>query len=126
MSKVTLRRFGHIERMEKEEFVKKMYLSNVEGSSRRGRSLRRWEDRVKEYMSERGVRGNGLEQGRRECMDRERLPGGTGGRRGRDLQGMGRERREEKVGTVEGRREEGWTEERRAASREGWGDRGKE
>ncbi len=30
------------------------------------------EDRVKEYMSERGVRGNGLEWARKECMDRER------------------------------------------------------
>ncbi len=27
---------------------------------------------VKEYMRERGVRGNGLERARRECMDRER------------------------------------------------------
>ncbi len=30
------------------------------------------EDRVKEYVSERGVRGNGLEWARRDCMDRER------------------------------------------------------
>ncbi len=43
-----------------------MYLSNVEGSSRRGRPLGRWEDRVKEYLSERRVMGNGLEQARRE------------------------------------------------------------
>ncbi len=35
-------------------------------------SLGRWEHRVKEYVSERGVRGNGLEQARRECTDRER------------------------------------------------------
>ncbi len=27
---------------------------------------------MKEYVSERGVRGNGLEWARRECMDRER------------------------------------------------------
>ncbi len=46
--------------------------SGVEGPSRRGRSFGRWEDRVKEYMSERGVRENGLEWARRECMDRER------------------------------------------------------
>ncbi len=32
-----------------------MYLSSVEGSSRRGRPLGEWEDRVKEYLSERGV-----------------------------------------------------------------------
>ncbi len=34
--------------------------------------LGRWEDRVKEYVNERGVRGNGLEWARKECMDRER------------------------------------------------------
>ncbi len=45
----TLRWFGHIERMGNEEFVKKVYLSSVEGPNRRGRPLARWEDRVKEY-----------------------------------------------------------------------------
>ncbi len=49
-----------------------MYRSSVEGPNRRGRPLGRWEDRVKEYVSERGVRGNGLEWAKRECMDRER------------------------------------------------------
>ncbi len=49
-----------------------MYLGSVEGTNRRGRPLGRWEDRVKEYVSERGVRGNGLEWARRECMNRER------------------------------------------------------
>ncbi len=47
-------------------------LSSVEGINRRGRPLGRWEDKVKEYMSERGVRGNRLERARRECMDREK------------------------------------------------------
>ncbi len=69
----TLRWFGHIERMGNEDFVKKVYMSSVEGTNRRGRPLVRWKDRVKEYVSERGVRGNGLEWARRECMDRERL-----------------------------------------------------
>ncbi len=32
-----------------------MYLSSVESTNRRGRLLGRWEDRVKEYVSERGV-----------------------------------------------------------------------
>ncbi len=63
----TLRWFGHIERMENEEFVK-VYLSSVEGMSRRGRPLGRWEDKVKEYVSERGVRGNGLEWARRGVL----------------------------------------------------------
>ncbi len=68
----TLRWFGHIERMENEEFVKKVHLSSVVGPNRRGRPLGRWDDRVKEDVSEKGVRGNGLEWERKECMDRER------------------------------------------------------
>ncbi len=68
----TLRWFGHIERMENEEFVKKMYLSSAEGTNRRGRPLGRWDDRVKETVSEREVKGNRLEWARREGMDRER------------------------------------------------------
>ncbi len=57
----TLRGFGHIERMGNEEFVKKVYMSSAEGTNRRGRPPVRWKDRVKEYVRERGVRGNGLE-----------------------------------------------------------------
>ncbi len=33
-----------IERMENEEFVKKVYRSSVEGPNRRGRPLGRWEE----------------------------------------------------------------------------------
>ncbi len=58
--------------MENEEFVKKEYQSSVEGPNRRGRPFGRWEDKVKEYMSERVAKGNGLGWARRECMDRER------------------------------------------------------
>ncbi len=58
--------------MGNEEFVKKVYLSGVEVMNRRGAPLGRWENRMREYVSERGVRGNGLEWARRECMDRER------------------------------------------------------
>ncbi len=46
--------------------------NSVEGPNRRGRPLGRWENRVKEYVSERGVRGSGLEWARRECMDRKK------------------------------------------------------
>ncbi len=49
-----------------------MYLSSVEGTNRRGRPLGRWEDKVKEYVSEREVRGNKLEWARREWTDREK------------------------------------------------------
>ncbi len=68
----TQRWFGHIERMKNEEFVKKAYLSSVEGPNRRERPLGGWEARVKENVSERRARGNGLEWARRECMDRDR------------------------------------------------------
>ncbi len=57
--------------MGKEEH-KDVYQSSVEGPNRRGRPLGRWEDRVKEYVSERGVRGNGFEWARRKCIDRKR------------------------------------------------------
>ncbi len=53
MKRSTLRWFGHIKRMGNEEFVKKVYLSSVEGTNRRGRPLGRWKDGVKEYVSER-------------------------------------------------------------------------
>ncbi len=72
MKRSTLRWSGYIERMENEKFVMKVYLSSVEGPNRKGRPLGRWEDRVNEYISERGVRRNGLEWAMRECMDRER------------------------------------------------------
>ncbi len=38
----TPRWFGHIERTENEELVKKEYPSSVEGPNRRGRPLGRW------------------------------------------------------------------------------------
>ncbi len=59
--KRSMRWFGHIERMENEEFVKKVYQSSVEGPIRKGGPLGRWEDKVTECVSERRVRGNGLE-----------------------------------------------------------------
>ncbi len=63
----TLRWFGHTERMNSEEFVKKVYVSVMKGLSRRGRPLGGCKDRVKEYMSERGAtRGGGLKEGERE------------------------------------------------------------
>ncbi len=68
----TLRWFGNIEWMGNEEFVKKVYLNSVEGTNRRGKPLVRWENRVREYVNERGMRGNALDWARRECMDRER------------------------------------------------------
>ncbi len=66
-------RFGHIERMKSEEFVKKVHVSEIVGPDSRGRSLGRWRDRVKEYMCERvTTRRGGFQQARRACLDRER------------------------------------------------------
>ncbi len=68
-----LRWFGHIERMESEEFVKKVYTSESVDPNSRGRPPGRWRDRVEEYMWERGdTRGGGLDQARMECLNRER------------------------------------------------------
>ncbi len=72
MKRSPLRWFDDIKRMENQKIVKKVYWSSVKGPNRRGRPLGRWEDRVKEYVRGRRVRGNGLEWARRECMDRER------------------------------------------------------
>ncbi len=78
--------------MNTEDLVKKVNACEIDDPSRRGWPLGRWKDRVKEYMSERGVtrgevleqarreymsergvtRGEGLEQARRECLDMER------------------------------------------------------
>ncbi len=57
----TLRWFGHTERMENEKFVKKVYQSSVEGPNRIGRPFGRWKNKVKQYVSEKGVKENGLE-----------------------------------------------------------------
>ncbi len=48
------------------------FFTENNGTNRRGRPLGRWKHRMEEYVSARGVRGNGLEWSRRECMDRER------------------------------------------------------
>ncbi len=65
----TLIWFGHIERMESEELVKKVFVSGGVDPDSRGRPPGRWRDRVKEYMCERGAtRRGGFNQTRRECL----------------------------------------------------------
>ncbi len=72
MKRNTMMWFGHTERMKSKETVKKVYVSKIKSSCRR-RPLGRRKDSVKEYMSEReATRGGGLEQARRECLDRKR------------------------------------------------------
>ncbi len=64
-----LKWLGHIERMKSEGFMKKVYVSEIKGPSRRGRPLGKWNDRLKKYMSGRGAtRRGGLEQAMRECV----------------------------------------------------------
>ena len=53
--------------------MNKVYVSETQGSRRRGKPVVRWKDRIKEYMHERVTdRGGGLEQARRVCMDSEK------------------------------------------------------
>ncbi len=50
-----------------------MYVSESVGPNSRGRPPGRWRDSIKVYMCERGAtRGEGLDQTKRECLDRER------------------------------------------------------
>ena len=55
-----LRWFGHIERKKSDEFVEKVYVSEIASPMRRGRPVVRWKDRVKEYMKELLIEGEGL------------------------------------------------------------------
>ena len=50
-----LRWFGHVERMEGERLVKKIYRAEVEGNRGRGRPRRRWIDGVKGCLNDRGL-----------------------------------------------------------------------
>ncbi len=60
-----LRWFGHIKRMNSEQFVKKVYVSDIDSPSKRGAPLGRWKDRVKEYtVKEVPLEGEGLNKQR--------------------------------------------------------------
>ena len=50
-----LRWFGHVERMEGERLVKKIYRAEVEGNRARGRPRRRSMDGMKGCLSDRGL-----------------------------------------------------------------------
>jgi hypothetical protein len=55
MDRNVLRWYGHVERMEEERVVKRVYMSNVEGSRKRGRPKLRWMDGVKAAVKWRGA-----------------------------------------------------------------------
>ncbi len=65
--------FDHVEKMKSGEFVKKKCMrAGLRIQYWRGMPLERWNDTVKEYMNEGDTgRGEGLEQAKRECQDRE-------------------------------------------------------
>ena len=67
----TLRWFGHIERMEKEELTRRVYDSEVEGGDVRGRPPVKWLNRVEGYVRERNQgRMRVLGYAREACLDR--------------------------------------------------------
>ena len=69
----TLRWFGHVERMKKEDLTKRVYNSEIEGRGVRGRPPVRWLNRIDEYCRERNERElNGLQRARGACLDRVR------------------------------------------------------
>ena len=56
----TLRWFDHIERKKSEEFVKKVYGSEIVGPRRRKRPVVRWKNRVKEYRGRESTSKEGV------------------------------------------------------------------
>ena len=44
--------FGLMERKKREEFVKKVYVSETKGTRRRGRPVVKWKDTVEDYIYE--------------------------------------------------------------------------
>ncbi len=62
------------ERMNNEVFVKQVYLSETEGSNRRGRPLGRWKGRVKKWMDERRTgKWGGFELNKEEMSEQEEV-----------------------------------------------------
>ena len=62
-----LKWFGHMERMSEERLTKKIYVSEVEGTRRRGRPNWRWKDGVKGILSGRGL---SMQEGERSARNR--------------------------------------------------------
>ena len=50
-----LRRFGHVERMEKDRTAKRFYVGECDGSRSVGRPRKRWIDTVKECLKKKGL-----------------------------------------------------------------------
>ena len=50
-----LRWFGHVERMENDRIVKRIYVGDCAGSYLVGRPRKRWIDTMKDYLKNRGL-----------------------------------------------------------------------
>ena len=50
-----LRWFGHVERMERDRIVKRVYVGECAGIRSVGRTRKRWTDTVKECLRKRGL-----------------------------------------------------------------------
>ena len=60
--------FGHMERMDDERMVKKIWRAQVEGVGARGRPRRSWMDGVRSWL---GDRGKSVDEGKRAALDRK-------------------------------------------------------
>lgn len=58
--------------MKSEEYVKKVYVSKSVGPHNRGRPHARWKGRVKSTCVRGATTRQGLDQAKKECLDRER------------------------------------------------------
>ncbi len=68
----TLKWFCHMEQMEENKMISRMYVSEIEGGNARGQPPVKWGDRVLEYVRKKGERPlRNFEQARREYLDRE-------------------------------------------------------
>ncbi len=70
----TLKWFGHVERIEEGKMTGRVYVSETEGGSVRGRPPVTWRERVHAGVCQGEAEGSlrNLEKARRECQDRER------------------------------------------------------
>ncbi len=62
----TLRWFGHLERMDERELTKRIYRSITDAGNVRRRPPIKWDDRVMEYVRERGCRSDRTESCKNE------------------------------------------------------------
>ena len=71
MKRNTLRWYGHVNRLEEDRLVKRVYDSEVDGRVGRGRPLMTWDNRVDQYIGERVGKGRGaIGRAKERCGDR--------------------------------------------------------